>query len=382
MKAAADRRAPRRFAGGNAAAGSQSWRTRGFAACAMITTGADGIKAVVPPLSDADVEALTAGDRVRITGVLYTARDAAHGRLLPLIESGQPLPIDVRGQIIYYTGPSPARPGHVVGSIGPTTGGRMDKFTPRLLEPGAQGHDRQGAPLRGRQGRAPRAQGRLLRGHRRRRRRALPLREAARGGGVRGSGDGGHPAAPGRGLPGHRDQRLLRWRPLRRRDEGIREGVTDGHSVDAHSMARQSARRGHPRRDASHRRVVDRAPPRRLACWAASASTRRGRPSRTPTTTPPRTSRPSTRRASRRTASTSPCRSSARGGTCPRRSSSCGSRAASAPRATTTGRPTTARSSDRRRDAASGTGRRPTPARPGSRSSCRTSTATSSGSRW
>ena len=105
----------------------------------MITLGADGIKEVTPPLSDADVEALTAGDRVRITGVLYTARDAAHGRLLPLIEAGQPLPIDVRGQIIYYTGPSPARPGDVVGSIGPTTGGRMDKFTPSLLSLGLKG---------------------------------------------------------------------------------------------------------------------------------------------------------------------------------------------------------------------------------------------------
>jgi fumarate hydratase subunit beta len=105
----------------------------------MITIRADGIKEVSPPLSDADVEALTAGDRVRITGTLYTARDAAHGRLLPLIEAGEPLPIDVRGQIIYYTGPSPARPGHVVGSIGPTTGGRMDKFTPRLLSLGLKG---------------------------------------------------------------------------------------------------------------------------------------------------------------------------------------------------------------------------------------------------
>ena len=62
--------------------------------------------------------------------MLYTARDAAHGRLLPLVEAGKPLPIDVKGQIIYYTGPSPARPGEVVGSVGPTTGGRMDKFTP------------------------------------------------------------------------------------------------------------------------------------------------------------------------------------------------------------------------------------------------------------
>src|SRR5882672_10592484 len=105
----------------------------------MITVAADGIKEVTPPLSDADVEALKAGDRVRITGVIYTARDAAHGRLLLLIESGRPLPIDVRGQIIYYTGPSPARPGDVVGSIGPTTGGRMDKYTPQLLSLGLKG---------------------------------------------------------------------------------------------------------------------------------------------------------------------------------------------------------------------------------------------------
>ena len=102
----------------------------------MVKAGADGVKEVGPPLSDGDVESLRAGDRVRITGVLYTARDAAHGRLFPLIENGETLPIDVRGQIIYYTGPSPARPGEIVGSIGPTTGGRMDKFTPALLRLG------------------------------------------------------------------------------------------------------------------------------------------------------------------------------------------------------------------------------------------------------
>ena len=105
----------------------------------MITTAPDGIKDVRPPLGDSDVESLKAGDRVRITGVLYTARDAAHARLFPLIEEGKPLPFDVRGQIIYYTGPSPARPGTVVGSIGPTTGGRMDKFTPALLKLGLKG---------------------------------------------------------------------------------------------------------------------------------------------------------------------------------------------------------------------------------------------------
>src|SRR5216683_538950 len=87
----------------------------------MITVAADGIKEVTPPLSDADVEALKAGDRVRITGVMYTARDAAHARLLPLMDAGQPLPSDV------------------VGSIGPTTGGRMDKFTPKLLALGLKG---------------------------------------------------------------------------------------------------------------------------------------------------------------------------------------------------------------------------------------------------
>jgi fumarate hydratase subunit beta len=107
--------------------------------------GADGVKEIRPPLTDADIEGLKAGDRVRITGVLYTARDAAHGRLLPLIDAGQPLPIDVRGQIVYYTGPSPARPGEVVGSIGPTTGGRMDKFTPKLLALGLKGTMGKGA---------------------------------------------------------------------------------------------------------------------------------------------------------------------------------------------------------------------------------------------
>ena len=104
-----------------------------------VTVAADGVKEVRPPLTDADIEQLKAGDRVRITGVLYTARDAAHGRLWPLIEQGQALPIDVRGQIIYYTGPSPAQPGDIVGSIGPTTGSRMDKFTPALLKLGLKG---------------------------------------------------------------------------------------------------------------------------------------------------------------------------------------------------------------------------------------------------
>jgi fumarate hydratase subunit beta len=105
----------------------------------MVTPGADGIKDVTTPLSDEDVEALRAGDRVRISGVIYTARDAAHARLAALIARGEPLPFDVRGQIIYYTGPSPARPGDIVGSIGPTTASRMDSYTPALLALGLKG---------------------------------------------------------------------------------------------------------------------------------------------------------------------------------------------------------------------------------------------------
>ena len=101
-----------------------------------VTTAADGIKDVSTPLSDEDIASLKAGDRVRITGVMYTARDAAHGRLLPLIEKGEKLPIDVRGAIIYYTGPTPAQPGDIAGAIGPTTASRMDKFTPALLKLG------------------------------------------------------------------------------------------------------------------------------------------------------------------------------------------------------------------------------------------------------
>ena len=105
----------------------------------MISVAADGIKEITPPLSDADVESLKSGDRVRITGVLYTGRDAAHARFLPLMEEDKPLPFDVRGQIIYYTGPSPARPGMVIGSVGPTTGSRMDKYAPGLLALGLKG---------------------------------------------------------------------------------------------------------------------------------------------------------------------------------------------------------------------------------------------------
>lgn len=94
---------------------------------------------ITPPLTDADVEKLRAGDKVLITGVLYTARDAAHKRLIELLDRGEKLPIDVKGQLIYYVGPTPEKPGQVIGSAGPTTSGRMDVYTPRLLELGLKG---------------------------------------------------------------------------------------------------------------------------------------------------------------------------------------------------------------------------------------------------
>jgi fumarate hydratase subunit beta len=91
---------------------------------------------ITPPLKEGDVERLRAGDRVLITGVLYTARDAAHRRLMALIDKGEELPFDLKGQLLYYVGPTPAKPGQVIGSAGPTTSGRMDSYTPRLLQLG------------------------------------------------------------------------------------------------------------------------------------------------------------------------------------------------------------------------------------------------------
>ena len=88
------------------------------------------------PLGDDDVSKLKIGDKVLISGVIYTARDAAHKRLIALIDEGKELPFNVQNQILYYVGPSPARPGMPIGSCGPTTSCRMDVYTPKLLERG------------------------------------------------------------------------------------------------------------------------------------------------------------------------------------------------------------------------------------------------------
>ncbi len=91
------------------------------------------------PLTDESVGKLKAGDRVEITGTIYVARDAAHKRLVDALDRGEALPADLRGQIVYYMGPSPTKPGQAIGSAGPTTSGRMDRYTPRLLEIGLKG---------------------------------------------------------------------------------------------------------------------------------------------------------------------------------------------------------------------------------------------------
>jgi fumarate hydratase subunit beta len=92
-----------------------------------------------PPLTDDVIVKLRAGDRVVITGIIYTGRDMAHKYMVEGREKGEKMPFDLKGQILYYTGPTPAPPGRAIGSAGPTTSYRMDKYTPALLELGLKG---------------------------------------------------------------------------------------------------------------------------------------------------------------------------------------------------------------------------------------------------
>lgn len=96
-------------------------------------------KRIATPLTEDKVKDLKAGDSVLVSGIIYTARDAAHKRLIELLDKGEKLPMDVRNSIIYYVGPSPAKPGNVIGSAGPTTSYRMDPYAPRLLDIGLKG---------------------------------------------------------------------------------------------------------------------------------------------------------------------------------------------------------------------------------------------------
>lgn len=96
-------------------------------------------KSVNTPLDEAAVESLKSGDLVSISGVVYTARDAAHKKLVELIRNGDELPLELAGQVIYYAGPTPSKPGRPIGSAGPTTSYRMDPYAPLLIEHGLKG---------------------------------------------------------------------------------------------------------------------------------------------------------------------------------------------------------------------------------------------------
>jgi fumarate hydratase subunit beta len=94
------------------------------------------IRKLTPPISEAQARLLKAGDEVAISGVIYTARDMAHKRLCAALDSGEKLPFELEGAIIYFVGPTPARPGKVIGAAGPTSSSRMDAFSPKLIAKG------------------------------------------------------------------------------------------------------------------------------------------------------------------------------------------------------------------------------------------------------
>jgi fumarate hydratase subunit beta len=96
-------------------------------------------KKVKLPLTDEVLKDLKAGDNLLLTGVIYVSRDAAHKRMVEALDQGKPLPFDIKGATIYYMGPTPARPGRIIGSAGPTTSGRMDAYAPRLIAEGLKG---------------------------------------------------------------------------------------------------------------------------------------------------------------------------------------------------------------------------------------------------
>jgi fumarate hydratase subunit beta len=97
------------------------------------------IKHLKTPLTNDDLKDLKIGDKVTLSGAIYSARDAAHKRIVDLIEKNQELPFKLQGAVVYYVGPSPAKPGYAVGSAGPTTSGRMDAYAPLLMKNGLKG---------------------------------------------------------------------------------------------------------------------------------------------------------------------------------------------------------------------------------------------------
>lgn len=96
-------------------------------------------KEIRTPLTDEVIQELHSGDQILLSGIIYTGRDAAHKRMVELINNGKELPFDAGGQVIYYVGPTPPKPGKVIGSAGPTTSGRMDVYSPKIMEKGLKG---------------------------------------------------------------------------------------------------------------------------------------------------------------------------------------------------------------------------------------------------
>jgi len=107
-----------------------------FICTGWYSKGMSRIKKLISPLSESDVRSLRAGDEVEISGVIYTARDMAHKRLCQNIEAGRDLPFVLEGAVVYFLGPTPARPGKIIGAAGPTTSSRMDAFSPKLIAKG------------------------------------------------------------------------------------------------------------------------------------------------------------------------------------------------------------------------------------------------------
>ena len=97
------------------------------------------IKKITLPLTKETLRDLRVGDNLLLTGIIYAGRDVAHKRMVEALERGEPLPVDVKGQVIYFMGPSPTRPGKPIGAAGPTTSGRMDSYSPRLIAAGLKG---------------------------------------------------------------------------------------------------------------------------------------------------------------------------------------------------------------------------------------------------
>gem|GEM_PF-5567813 len=178
------------------------------------------MKRIRAPFDEATARSLRAGDRVLITGTIIAARDAAHKRLVETLARGEELPVDLDGAVIYYVGPSPAKPGRAIGAAGPTTAGRMDAYTPTLLAQGLRG-------MIGKGYRKPEVVEALSGGRGRCRGAHLAAHQKIYGAGLPRPGPRGRGRAGSGRLPGHRGHRQHRRQLLRDRPGPVQEAVTN-----------------------------------------------------------------------------------------------------------------------------------------------------------